>query len=76
MDATINRCYFSGLVYTITGSSNVGGLVALIDGGTNNVISNSVSLAPYVLGGTVCKVLANTGGRTNTLTNNYGLDGF
>lgn len=76
VDATINRCYFSGLVYTITGSSNVGGLVALIDGGTNNVISNSVSLAPYVLGGTVCKVLANTGGRTNTLTNNYGLDGF
>jgi hypothetical protein len=74
VDATINRCYFSGLVYTTTGASNAGGIVSLIDGGTLNTISNSICFAPYIVGGTICKILAATGGRTNTLTNNYGLD--
>lgn len=76
VDATINRCYFSGVAYTTTGTSNAAGIVSLIDGGTQNAISNSVSLAPYVVGGTTCKILAATGGRPTTLTKNYGLASF
>jgi hypothetical protein len=76
VDAAINKCYFSGLVYTTSGGSNAGGLVSLVDGGTVNSITNCVAVVPYILGGTVCKILANTGGRACTLTNNYGLDAF
>jgi hypothetical protein len=74
LDGSIKKCYFSGQVYTVSGGSNVGGLAPLIDGGTVNVIENSVVLSPYIIGGTVCRILANANGKPNTLTNNYALD--
>jgi len=74
LDGTVENCYFSGLVYTTNGGSNVGGIAPLIDGGTVNVIKNSVVLTPYIFGGTVCRILANPNGKPNVLTNNFALD--
>lgn len=76
VDATINRCYFSGLAYTVNGTSNAGAIVSLLDGGTQNIISNSVSLSPYLMAATVCKILGSANGKANSLTNNYGLNTF
>ena len=74
LDGIVKNCYFSGQVYTTTGGSNVGGIAPLIDGGTLNSIQNSVVLSPYIIGGTVCRIMANANGKTLTLTNNYALD--
>lgn len=70
---TIDKCYFSGIISISGGSSNIGGMVSLLDDGTEetNVVSNSVILAPYMIGGTVNRIIASVNGRAISLINNY-----
>ena len=69
----IDRCYFSGTVAIKNGASNVGGMSSLLDGGdeSSNLITNCVTLAPYLVGSTVNRIFANTNNCSLTMTNNY-----
>lgn len=68
-DGIIDKCFFSGIVSTQ--SSNAGGMVSLLDNGTEQSISNSVCLAPMMLGNNVGRILATKNNKEITLINNY-----
>jgi hypothetical protein len=72
-DASIDKCFFSGLVSIAGGGSNVGGMTSLLDGGTpeSTIISNCVTLAPYMLGNTVSRIMGTPNGKQYSLINNY-----
>jgi hypothetical protein len=67
----IDKCFFSGLVNN--GSSNTAGMASLLDGGdaSSNVISNCVTLSPYLLGANARRIFAQPNGNEYTLHNNY-----
>lgn len=66
VNTDVLNCYFAGQV--ISPSSNSGGIVSLIDGGTGSSISGCVCLAQNIKGGQVQRILSNDGGRTSILT--------
>ena len=78
VNLVIDKCYFGG---TILGVKNcVGGIAALLDGGDQNDITNCFVAAPMMIRintdmGDQHRVLGNTGGRNNTLLNDYALAG-
>ena len=77
INATINRCYFTGDVNPESKGTNAGGMVSLIDAqgdGITNAITNCVCLATYVKGNTTGRILGNAGNRQVTLTNNYAVE--
>lgn len=65
----ISNCYFAGKV--VSPGSNSGGIASLIDCDGNNSIESCISMAQNIEGGTVYRILANTGGRSVTLSYNY-----
>lgn len=77
VNATINRCYFTGEVNPESKGTNAGGMVSLIDDwneGITNAITNCVCLATSVKGETTGRILGNAGYRQVTLANNYAVE--
>ena len=77
VNATINRCYFTGEVNPESKGTNAGGMVSLIDAdgdGITNAITNCVCLATSVKGETTGRILGNADNRQVTLTNNYAVE--
>lgn len=77
VDLTVRNSYFAGTIYA-TGNC-VGGIGALIDGGSFFEVSNSFAAVPLLLRANASwggegRIIGNYGGRTARLTNNYGLD--
>lgn len=72
---TVDKCFFSGLVSIASGASNAGGITSLLDGGDeeSNIVSNSVVMAPYIMGTTTNRIMGTANGNGYTLFNNYGL---
>ena len=77
INATINRCYFTGEVNPESKGTNAGGMVSLIDAqgdGITNAITNCVCLATSVKGNNTGRILGNADNRQVTLTNNYAVE--
>ncbi|MDD3489514.1 MAG: T9SS type A sorting domain-containing protein [Paludibacter sp.] len=72
-EASIDKCFFSGTASISGGGSNVGGMTSLLDGGTpeSTIISNCVTLAPYLIGNNVCRIMGTANGKEYALLNNY-----
>jgi hypothetical protein len=66
VNTSVINCYFAGQV--ISPSSNTGGIVSLIDGGSGSSIIGCLCLAQNIKGGQVQRILGNDGGRTGILT--------
>jgi|GEM_PF-5713217 len=78
IDLEINNCYFAGTVYAH--HNCMGGLAALIDGGTSFAINNSFVAAPLLVKendswGAKARILGNANGKAYVLDNNYALAG-
>lgn len=72
VDINITNTYFAGVATCPSGRT--GGIVALPDGGSTKV-ERSVSLAPYLKGDEVNRVIGNMNGYTVNLANNYSWEG-